>query len=228
MRDSILVVEDEPAIQQLIAATLGCAGFGVLPADSAEHALLMLQHVLPALMLVDWGLPGQSGIDLVRRLRASVRTRALPIIMLTARTQQEDIIFGLESGVDDYVTKPFSPRELLARIQTQLRQRHGAAVPATMEINGLRLDPVTQSVSAGAHALPLGAAEFSLLQYLMRHPQRIHSRSMLLQQVWGNDSDVDERAVDTRVGRLRRSLEASGHAAMIETVRGGGYRLTAP
>jgi two-component system phosphate regulon response regulator PhoB len=179
----------------------------------------MLAQAAPDLILLDWGLPGQSGIDLLRRLRAHARTRALPIIMLTARSQQQDVVFGLECGADDYIAKPFSPRELRARVQVQLPGKPG------MELNGLQLDPGSQSVSAGTRDLALGPAEFSLLRHFMRYPERTHTRAALLAQVWGNDSAVNERAVDTRVRRLRQALQASGHHAMIETVRGDGYRL---
>ncbi|KQV90344.1 two-component system response regulator [Massilia sp. Root351] len=216
----VMVVEDEPAIQALIAASL--SGYEVRCAGSAEAALLLLAQATPDLVLLDWGLPGQSGIDLLCRLRAHGRTRALPVIMLTARSQQQDLVFALECGADDYVAKPFSPRELRARVQVQLPRQPG------MELNGLQLDPESQSVSAGAHDLALGPAEFSLLRHFMRYPERTHTRAALLAQVWGNDSTVNERAVDTRVRRLRQALHASGHHAMIETVRGDGYRLTVP
>jgi two-component system phosphate regulon response regulator PhoB len=214
---SVMVVEDESAIQELIAASL--KGYEVRCTGSAEAAVLALAQATPDLLLLDWGLPGQSGIDLLRRLRAQARTRALPVIMLTARSQPQDVVFGLECGADDYIAKPFSPLELRARVQVQLPRRAG------MALNGLQLDPAARSVSAGARGLALGPAEFSLLRHFMRHPERIHTRAALLEQVWGNDSGVSERAVDTRVRRLRLALQASGHHAMIETVRGDGYRL---
>lgn len=214
----VMVVEDEPAIQELIAASL--SGYAVRCAGSAEAALLMLAQGTPDLLVLDWGLPGQSGIDLLRRLRAHAPTRSLPVIMLTVRSQPQDVVFGLECGADDYIAKPFSPRELRARVQVQLPRKPG------MELNGLQLDPVSQSVSAGEQDLALGPAEFSLLRHFMRYPERIHTRAALLTQVWGNDSSVNERAVDTRVRRLRQALQASGHHAMIETVRGDGYRLS--
>ncbi|MYN06139.1 response regulator [Pseudoduganella aquatica] len=214
---SVMVVEDEPAIQELIAASLN--GYEVRCTGSAEAAVLALAQATPDLLLLDWGLPGQSGIDLLRRLRSQARTRALPVIMLTARSQPQDMVFGLECGADDYISKPFSPLELRARVQVQLPRKAG------MALNGLQLDLAARSVSAGARGLALGPAEFSLLRHFMRHPERTHTRAALLEQVWGNDSTVSERAVDTRVRRLRLALQASGHHAMIETVRGDGYRL---
>lgn len=219
MAFSVMVVEDEPAIQQLIAASL--KEYEVRCAGSAEAAQLLLAQATPDLLLLDWGLPGQSGIDLLRVLRAQPRTRMLPVLMLTARSEPHDVVFGLECGADDYIAKPFSPRELRARVQAQLPRRPG------MALNGLQLDPAAQSVLAGARELGLGAAEFSLLHHFMRHPERVHTRATLLEQVWGSDSAVSERAVDTRVRRLRQALQSSGHRAMIETVRGDGYRLVA-
>lgn len=225
MRASILVVEDEPAIQELIAVNLSLSGHDVMRASDAEAAMSMLANVLPDMMLVDWMLPGQSGVNLVRGLRAQARTRDLPIIMLTARGEQQDKILGLESGADDYMTKPFSPRELLARIQALLRRRAPHATSDVIEMSGLRLDPTTLRVVVGVRQLVLGPTEFKLLQYLMNHPERVHSRSKLLDNVWGRDVFVEERTVDTHVGRLRCALEATGHHIMIETVRGSGYRL---
>ncbi|AZP13372.1 phosphate regulon transcriptional regulator PhoB [Undibacterium parvum] len=228
MQVSILVVEDEPAIQELIAVNLSLSGYQVMRADDAEIAVSLLRDHLPDMLLVDWMLPGQSGINLIRSLRAQARTRDLPIIMLTARGEQQDKILGLESGADDYMTKPFSPREMIARIQALLRRRAPHASSEIIEIAGMRLDPVTQRVIVGARQLPLGPTEFRLLQYLMNFPERVHSRSNLLDQVWGNSVFVEERTVDTHVGRLRSILEATGHHLMIETVRGSGYRLVQP
>jgi two-component system, OmpR family, phosphate regulon response regulator PhoB len=228
MRANILVVEDEPAVQELIVFNLSNSGHLVIRANDAEAAQRAVRAALPDLVLVDWTLPGQSGVSLVRSLRANDRTRELPIIMLTARHEQEDKILGLESGADDYMTKPFSPRELLARIQALLRRRAPHVTSDIVEMGGLRLDPATHRVAAGARQVVLGPTEFRLLQYLMHHPDRIHSRSKLLDRVWGNDAFVAERTVDTHVGRLRCALEASGHHTMIETVRGSGYRLVRP
>jgi len=228
MQASILVIEDEPAIQELIAVNLGLSGYDVSRANDAEAALTMLNGTLPDLVLVDWMLPGQSGVNLIRGLRSHARTADLPIIMLTARGEHQDKILGLESGADDYMTKPFSPRELLARIQALMRRRAPHATSNAIEVGGLRLDPSTRRVDAGGQQLALGPTEFKLLQFLMNNPERIHSRASLLDQVWGSGAFVEERTVDTHVGRLRCALEASGHHVMIETVRGSGYRLARP
>lgn len=226
MQASILVVEDEPAIQELISVNLKLSGHDVMRANDAEAALDLLRDKVPDLLLVDWMLPGQSGINLIRSLRAQPRTRHLPIIMLTARGEQHDKILGLESGADDYMTKPFSPRELLARIQALLRRSAPHNTLDVVEKNGVRLDPASQRVTVGAKQIALGPTEFRLLMFLMNHPDRIHSRTTLLDKVWGHGSFVEERTVDTHVGRLRSALENTGHAVMIETIRGSGYRFS--
>nr|WP_315253044.1 response regulator [uncultured Duganella sp.] len=224
----ILVIESTPAIQELIALNLGMAGYQISRAADAESALLMLEDELPDLVLLDWNLPGQSGLSLVRRLCAQARTRHLPIMMVTARCGEPDKIMALESGADDYMTKPFSPREMVARVQCLLRRAQGQAGPgAALHLAGLRLDPCTQRVTAGARELALGRVEFKLLNFLMRHPERVHSRAQLLDQVWGNAVYLDERTVDTHVGRLRNALQPSGYQQRIETVRGSGYRFVA-
>ncbi len=228
MQLRVLVIEDEPAIQELIAVNLDLSGYAVRRADDAESALSMLREDLPDLMLVDWMLPGQSGVNLIRALRAQERTVDLPIIMLTARDEHQDKILGLESGADDYMTKPFSPRELIARIQALMRRRTPQAASSVITAGELRLDAATRRVTAGARNVALGPTEFRLLQFMMSNPERIHSRASLLDQVWGSGSFVEERTVDTHVGRLRCALEASGHHALIETVRGSGYRLVRP
>lgn len=225
MRASILVVEDEPAIQELIAVNLSLSGHDVVRANDAESALTMVGEILPDLMLVDWMLPGQSGVNLIRGLRSQQRTRDLPIIMLTARGEQHDKILGLESGADDYMTKPFSPRELLARIQALLRRRAPHSTLDVIEVSGVRLDPAAQRVTIGSKQIPLGPTEFKLLHYFMNHPDRIHTRAALLDQIWGHGTFVEERTVDTHIGRLRSALELTGHDTMIETIRGSGYRF---
>ena len=226
MQASILVVEDEPSIQELISVNLKLSGHDVIRCNDAESALLKLGDTLPDLVLVDWMLPGQSGINLVRSLRAQARTRDLPIIMLTARSEQHDKIMGLESGADDYMTKPFSPRELLARIQALLRRRAPHSTQDVVEKSGVRLDPAAHRVTIGSRNINLGPTEFKLLMFLMKHPDRIHSRTTLLDKVWGHGTFVEERTVDTHVGRLRSALEVTGHDVMIETVRGSGYRFS--
>ncbi|MYN20911.1 phosphate regulon transcriptional regulatory protein PhoB [Rugamonas sp. FT107W] len=227
----ILVIENEPAIQELIALNLSMAGHTVARARDAESALLMLEEGLPAMIMTDWNLPGQSGLSLIRRLRAQPRTRDLPIIMVTARCGEPDKIMALESGADDYMTKPFSPREMVARVHALLRRLRAAApreqAADAVQMAGLRLDPHTLRVTAGARELAMGRVEFKLLNFLMNHPERVHTRAQLLDQVWGSAVYLDERTVDAHVGRLRSALQPSGHQEHIETVRGSGYRFVA-
>jgi len=227
MPANILVVEDEPAIQELLALNLEHAGHHVLRARDAEQAGELVRHALPDLILLDWMLPGQSGASFARKLRQDERTKQVPIIMLTARGQEQDKVAGLDAGADDYVTKPFSPRELLARIKAVLRRRAPELTDEPIEISGLRLDPATHRVSAGGTQLDLGPTEFRLLHFLMAHPERVHSRTHLLDQVWGDHVFVEERTVDVHIRRLRKALEPTAHDRLIETVRGSGYRLAA-
>ncbi|MFA7268497.1 MAG: phosphate regulon transcriptional regulator PhoB [Sterolibacterium sp.] len=227
MAANILVVEDEPAIQALIAANLQRSGHVVLTALDAESALQQVRQTLPDLILLDWMLPGMSGIDLAHRLRAEERTRQVPIIMLTARGDEHDKIRGLEAGADDYITKPFSPRELLARIKAVLRRRAPQATEEIAEIGGLCLDPATHRVDADGQMVSLGPTEFRLLHFLLTHAERVHSRTLLLDQVWGDHVFVEERTVDVHIRRLRAALESSGKHVLIQTVRGSGYRLSA-
>ncbi len=225
MPASVLIVEDEPAILELIGVNLEHAGYETLRAKSAEEATRFLQEVLPDLVLLDWMLPGQSGLALARKLRGDARTRELPLIFLTARAEEPDKVAGLEAGADDYVTKPFSTRELVARIRAVLRRRKPQHGDAPVEIAGLRLDPAAHRVSGNGHALALGPTEFRLLHYLMTHPNRVYSRSQLLDEVWGDHVFIEERTVDVHIRRLRQALAASGHDALVETVRGSGYAL---
>jgi len=227
MPANILLVEDEPAIQELIAVNLEHAGHHVIRAKDAEGALGIVRNALPDLLLIDWMLPGISGVALARQLRQEERTKQIPIILLTARGAETDKVAGLEAGADDYVTKPFSPRELLARINAVLRRRAPQMTEDPVEIAGLRLEPETHRVFGAKHALELGPTEFRLLHFLMTHAERVHSRAQLLDHVWGDHVFVEERTVDVHIRRLRKSLEPSGHDRLIETVRGSGYRLTA-
>lgn len=227
MSATILVVEDEPSIQELIAATLQHAGHRALRADSAEEAVRLVNETLPDVVLLDWMLPGMNGVQYARRLRSEERTRDLPIIMLTARGEEHDKVAGLEAGADDYLTKPFSPRELLARIKAVLRRRAPQMTEDCVEVDGLRIDPVTHRVSGNGQTLDLGPTEFRLLHFFMTHPERVHSRSQLLDQVWGDHIFVEERTVDVHIRRLRASLEATRHDGLIQTVRGTGYRFSA-
>lgn len=227
MMPTILVIEDEPAIRELVKVNLADAGYEVREAADAEHAQVQLGRELPDLLLLDWMLPGQSGLALARQLRANTRTRELPIIMLTARSDEADKIAGLEAWVDDYVTKPFSPRELKARIKSVLRRRAPEAAQETLAVGKLRLDPLTHRVTAGDKDAALGPTEFRLLNFLMARPERVHSRTQLLDRVWGDHVYIDERTVDVHIRRLRLALEPFGADRMIETVRGSGYRLVA-
>ncbi|MDA8109770.1 MAG: phosphate regulon transcriptional regulator PhoB [Betaproteobacteria bacterium] len=225
MTANILVVEDEPAIQELIAVNLEHAGHHVIRTRDAEGALQIVNHALPDLLLIDWMLPGTSGVALAKQLRHEERTRQIPIILLTARSSEQDKIQGLEAGADDYVTKPFSPRELLARIKAVLRRRAPEMTDEPVDVGGLRLEPATRRVFGAGKPLQLGPTEFRLLHFLMTHIERVHSRSQLLDQVWGDHVFVEERTVDVHIRRLRKSLEPSGHDRLIETVRGAGYRF---
>ena len=225
MSVQILAVDPDPAVQQILRLNFGNAGYLVECCPDAEHALRRLALGLPELVLIEWELPGQSGETLVRRLRAQASTRGLGLIMLTARGAEADKVLALESGADDYVTKPFSPRELLARTQSVLR-RLAPGGAAAMRDGGLHLDPDTLQVSAGGRPIMRGPIECRLLAFLMRHPERVHSRPQLLDRVWGRHAVLDERTVDTHVGRLRQALGTDGQGDRIQTVRGAGYRFT--
>jgi two-component system, OmpR family, phosphate regulon response regulator PhoB len=222
----ILVVEDESAIAELISLNLRHAGYEVTIAGNAEQAQAAVDGVLPDLVLLDWMLPGQSGLALARRWRSETRTRELPVIMLTARADEADKISGLDAGADDYLTKPFSTNELMARIRAVLRRKAPEALDSAVEVGTLRLDPSTRRVTRGDIELKLGPTEFRLLHFLMAHPERVHSRAQLLDRVWGDHVFIEERTVDVHVKRLREALGRGGVAHMIETVRGAGYRLT--
>lgn len=227
MASTILVVEDEPAIQELIAVNLSFAGHKVLRADDAEQARILIDAELPDLILLDWMLPGLSGLQMARQLRSDERTKEVPIIMLTAKGEETDKVEGLESGADDYITKPFSPKELMARIKAVLRRRAPQLTDDEIDINGLRLDPVSHRVSGNETDIALGPTEFRLLHFFMTHPERVYTRNQLLDQVWGDHVFLEERTVDVHIRRLRKALEATQHDVMVETVRGSGYRFTA-
>lgn len=227
MPANILVVEDEPAIQELLALILTQGGHHPIRAMSVEQAQQIMRETLPDLILLDWMLPGASGIEFARRLKAEEVSKTLPIIMLTARGEEADKVRGLEVGADDYVTKPFSPRELNARIKAVLRRRAPQMTDDPIEAGGLRLDPVTHRVTGNGTPLELGPTEFRLLHYLMSNAERVHSRSQVLDRVWGDRVFVEDRTVDVHIRRLRKALEPSGHGDMIQTVRGVGYRFSA-
>ena len=226
MPATILLVEDEPAIQELIAANLMRAGHHVVRAGDAETAQRIVRDALPDLILLDWMLPGMSGVEFAKRLRSEERTRSIPLIMLTARGEEQDKVAGLEAGADDYVTKPFSPRELVARIKAVLRRRAPETTEDAVEIGGLRLDPATHRLAADGNPVNLGPTEFRLLHFLMTHPERVHSRAQLLDQVWGDHVFIEERTVDVHIRRLRSALEPSQHDGLVQTVRGSGYRFS--
>ena len=223
---SILVVEDESAIAELISINLRHAGFEVTIAATADQAQSEINRVLPDLVVLDWMLPGQSGLALAKQWRAQARTRELPIIMLTARAEEVDKISGLDAGADDYLTKPFSTSELLARIRAVLRRKAPEALDTLVDVGGLKLDPATRRVSRDEREVRVGPTEFRLLHFFMTHPERVHSRSQLLDRVWGDHVFIEERTVDVHVKRLREALEPVQCSRMIETVRGAGYRLT--
>jgi len=224
----ILIVEDEPAIAELIAINLRHAGFEVTIAGDAEQAQASLDRVLPHLVILDWMLPGTSGHSLARQWRAAPRTRELPIIMLTARAEEADKVSGLDAGADDYLAKPFSINELLARIRALLRRRSPSALDAVVEVGALSLNPATRRVIGHGREVKIGATEFKLLHFLMAHPERVHSRSQLLDRVWGDHVFIEERTVDVHIKRLRETLASVDCQHMIETVRGAGYRLARP
>jgi two-component system phosphate regulon response regulator PhoB len=225
MSSDILVVEDEPAIQELIAVNLEHAGHRVQRAHTAAEADALIRDVRPDLILLDWMLPDVAGTVLARKLRADARSKDIPIIMLTARAQEQDKIEGLDAGADDYITKPFSPKELMARIKAVLRRRAPQLTDDLIDVGGLQLDPGAHRVSTGGRELRLGPTEFKLLHFFMTHPERVYSRMQLLDQVWGDHVFVEERTVDVHIRRLRQVLETTGHDRLIETVRGAGYRL---
>jgi two-component system, OmpR family, phosphate regulon response regulator PhoB len=225
MAPVVLVVEDEPAIQELIAVNLARNGHTVRRTANAKEAYDAVTEALPDVILLDWMLPDGSGPALARRLRSEARTREVPIIMLTARAGDEDKVAGLESGADDYVTKPFSPRELEARIQAVLRRRTPHVSKEAVEIEGLTLNPATRTVTGGKRTLKMGPTEFELLHFFMTHPDRVYSRAQILDQVWGDHVFLEDRTVDVHIRRLREALSPSGHDRLVETVRGAGYRF---
>lgn len=226
MANTILVVEDEHAIQELISVNLNFMGYKVLRAYNAEQAQQLIDAELPDLILLDWMLPTISGLSVARALRQNERTKQVPIIMLTAKSTEEDKVAGLESGADDYITKPFSPKELVARIRAVLRRRSPELAGDIVTVAGLQLDPHAHRVTGHDKALNLGPTEFRILNFLMTHTDRVFSRSQLLDYIWGDHVFLEERTIDVHIRRLRQALEPSGHHLLIETVRGSGYRFS--
>ncbi len=226
MAGKILVVDDEPAIREMIGFALSRAGFSYIEAADAAQAEATIDREIPDLILLDWMLPGQSGIEFVKQLRSDPLTRPVPVIMLTARGEEEDKVRGLKDGADDYVTKPFAPKELVARIEAVLRRIKPEATNEAVQVSGLLLDPLSHRVTADERDLDLAPTEFRLLHVLMTHPERVYSRDQLLDLVWGSNIHVGPRTVDMHVSNLRKSLEASGHHRLIQTVHGSGYRFS--
>ena len=224
----ILIVDDEPAITELLSLILRHDGHQTKVAADAAEATERVRAELPDLVVLDWMLPGESGTALARRWRADPRTRDLPIVMLTARSEETDLVQGLDSGADDYLSKPFSNAELLARIRAVLRRKSPQALETVVQVGRLQLDPATMRVVVDGQQLQVGPTEFRLLRFLMSHPERVHSRGQLLDKVWGDHVFIEERTVDVHIKRLREALNVAGCASMIETVRGAGYRLARP
>jgi len=222
----ILIVEDEPAIAELIAVNLRHNGMAPVWAEDGDSAQREIDAVLPDAILLDWMLPGQTGVALARRWRGEARTKAVPILMLTARGDEADKVSGLDAGADDYITKPFSTQELLARIRAVLRRRTPEKSEETVTLAGLALDAAAHRVTWQGRPVKLGPTEFKLLHFLMKHPERVHSRQQLLDRVWGDHVFIEERTVDVHVKRLREALGPAA-GALVETVRGAGYRITA-
>jgi two-component system phosphate regulon response regulator PhoB len=222
----ILIVDDEPSIRDMVAFAVRRSGWEPIHAADAQAAELAIAEKIPDLILLDWMLPGLSGLEYARRLRRDQLTREIPIIMLTAKGEEADRVGGLEAGVDDYVVKPFSTRELMARIKAVFRRSRGETVEGTVELGGLRMDTVAHRVFAGERPVPIGPTEYRLLLFFMTHPERVYTRSQLLDHVWGGTVYVEERTVDVHIRRLRKTLEPFGKDAMVQTVRGVGYRFS--
>lgn len=226
MPRTILLVEDEAPIREMLSFVLEQAGFNVVEAEDFDIALEKVKEPYPDLILLDWMLPGGSGVQLAKKLKQHEFTREIPVIMLTARGEEDDKIRGLEAGADDYVTKPFSPKELVARIKAVMRRVTPTSKEEPIEFNGLILEPISHRVSANGDSLDMGPTEFKLLHFFMTHAERVYSRELLLDNVWGTNVYVEDRTVDVHIRRLRKALSLHGHDALIQTVRGAGYRFS--
>jgi two-component system, OmpR family, phosphate regulon response regulator PhoB len=226
MSDDIIVIEDEAAVREMICFNLKSAGFDYREAADVPAGMRLVHKLHPALMLIDWMLPGESGLDMVHRLNMDPDTSEIPIILLTARGEEDDKIVGLEGGADDYIVKPFSPRELVARIRALLRRVSPEQIEQRIQAGDLILDPAAHMVRCGGNQLHLGPTEFKLLHYLISHREKAFSRTRLLDKVWGPHIYVQERTVDVHIRRLRKALEPHGLAGLIQTVRGAGYRFS--
>ena len=224
---TVLIVDDEHAIREMVVMALEKEGFTCIEASDAHKADSIIKQSIPDILLVDWMMPGLSGVDFTRKLRRNEATQTMPIIMLTAKTEEEDLIKGLENGADDYITKPFSPRALIARINALLRRSSDDDINhEKLEINGLILDSSSHRIQCNNIEIEMGPTEFRLLQFFMLHPEKVYSRTQVLDQVWGDHVYVEERTVDVHIRRLRKALTPSGHDKLIQTVRGTGYRLS--
>lgn len=226
MAKRILVVEDEAPIREMLCFVLEQKGYEAIEAQDFEDGLAKVKEPYPELILLDWMLPGGSGIQFIKQLKLDEVTRQIPVVMLTARGEEEDKVRGLEAGADDYITKPFSPKELTARLHAVMRRVSPTSIEEAIEVQGLRLDPLSHRVSVEERALDMGPTEFKLLHFFMTHPERVYSREQLLNNVWGTNVYVEDRTVDVHIRRLRKAIEETGHDRLIQTVRGAGYRFS--
>ena len=223
---TILVVDDEPAIRDMISAALDVAGYDCLQAENAQQAHGMIIDEQPDLVLLDWMMPGTSGIELIRRLQRDELTKNVPVILLTAKVAEDNMVQGLESGADDYITKPFSPRALIARISAVLRRSEAELPQEPIQVNQLLFDPVSHRVTIAGQSITMGPTEFRLLSFFLTHQERVYSRDQILDHVWGGNVYMDERTVDVHIRRLRKAISLEGHDRFIQTVRGAGYRFS--
>ncbi|MNK66770.1 Phosphate regulon transcriptional regulatory protein PhoB [compost metagenome] len=226
MAKRILVVEDEAPIREMLCFVLEQKGYETVEAEDYADGLAKVREPYPELIVLDWMMPGGSGIQFIKQLKQDEVTRQIPVVMLTARGEEEDKVRGLEAGADDYITKPFSPKELTARLHAVMRRVSPTSVDEVIEVQGLKLDPVSHRVSAEEKALDMGPTEFKLLHFFMTHPERVYSREQLLNNVWGTNVYVEDRTVDVHIRRLRKTIEETGHDRLIQTVRGAGYRFS--
>jgi len=226
MSRRILVVEDEAPIREMLCFVLEQKGYQAVEAEDYDTGIEKLCEPYPDLILLDWMLPGGSGINFIKHLKREELTRNIPVVMLTARGEEEDKVRGLEAGADDYITKPFSPKELVARLKAVIRRVTPTALEDVIDVQGLKLDPVSHRVTANEEALDMGPTEFKMLHFFMTHQERVYSREQLLNNVWGTNVYVEDRTVDVHIRRLRKALEGAGHDKLVQTVRGAGYRFS--
>ena len=226
MSRRILVVEDEAPIREMLCFVLEQKGYHAVEAEDYDSAVTKLSEPFPDLVLLDWMLPGGSGINFIKHMKREELTRNIPVVMLTARGEEEDKVRGLEVGADDYITKPFSPKELVARLKAVIRRVTPTALEDVIDVQGLKLDPVSHRVMANEQPLEMGPTEFKMLHFFMTHQERVYSREQLLNNVWGTNVYVEDRTVDVHIRRLRKALEGAGHDRLVQTVRGAGYRFS--